>query len=100
MAHDWYVFGSMPRLPPSHFRRPNAAANQTDCLLGSTGRVAEQMGNLEHALSAYENALRHNSHSLPGLTQVAGIARIKENYGKVRALSPTLSLARLRISGG
>ena len=45
------------------------------------------MGNLEHALSAYENALRHNSHSLPGLTQVAGIARIKENYGKVRALS-------------
>ncbi len=42
------------------------------------------MGNLEHALSAYENALRHNSHSLPGLTQVAGIARIKENYPKVR----------------
>ena len=42
------------------------------------------MGNLEHALSAYEHALRHNSHSLPGLTQVAGIARIKENYPKVR----------------
>ncbi|KAJ2979603.1 hypothetical protein NUW54_g11118 [Trametes sanguinea] len=40
------------------------------------------MGNLEHALSAYENALRHNSHSLSGLTQVAGIARIKENYPK------------------
>lgn len=48
------------------------------------GRVAEQMGNLEHALSAYENALRHNAMSLPGLTQVAGIARIKENYPKVR----------------
>lgn len=42
------------------------------------------MGNLEHALSAYENALRHNAMSLPGLTQVAGIARIKENYPKVR----------------
>lgn len=42
------------------------------------------MGNLEHALSAYENALRHNPRSLPGLTQVAGIARIKENYPKVR----------------
>ena len=51
--------------------------------IGSLGRVAEQMGNLEHALSAYEHALRHNSHSLPGLTQVAGIARIKENYPKV-----------------
>ncbi len=45
------------------------------------------MGNLEHALSAYENALRHNSHSLPGLTQVAGIARIKENYPKVSVRS-------------
>lgn len=41
------------------------------------------MGNLEHALSAYENALRHNPMSLAGLTQVAGIARIKENYPKV-----------------
>lgn len=42
------------------------------------------MGDLEHALSAYENALRHNPMSLSGLTQVAGIARIKENYPKVR----------------
>ncbi|KAI0825373.1 hypothetical protein BC628DRAFT_1374789 [Trametes gibbosa] len=57
-----------------------AAANEATWLM--IGRVAEQMGNLEHALSAYENALRHNSHSLSGLTQVAGIARIKENYPK------------------
>jgi hypothetical protein len=49
----------------------------------SLGRVAEQMGDLEHALSAYEHALRHNPMSLSGLTQVAGIARIKENYTKV-----------------
>lgn len=41
------------------------------------------MGNTEHALSAYENALRHNPDSLQGLTQVAGIARIKEDYQKV-----------------
>ncbi|XP_006454818.1 hypothetical protein AGABI2DRAFT_190053 [Agaricus bisporus var. bisporus H97] len=40
------------------------------------------MGDLEHALSAYEHALRHNPMSLSGLTQVAGIARIKENYAK------------------
>ena len=52
------------------------------------------MGNLEHALSAYEHALRHNSHSLPGLTQVAGIARIKENYPKVR-VSPNSIQRRL-----
>ncbi|KAL4254529.1 hypothetical protein ABKN59_003203 [Abortiporus biennis] len=57
-----------------------AQANEQTWLL--IGRVAEQMGNLEQALSAYENALRHNPMSLPGLTQVAGIARIKENYPK------------------
>ncbi|KAF9808700.1 hypothetical protein IEO21_07787 [Rhodonia placenta] len=57
-----------------------AHANEQTWLL--IGRVAEQMGNLEHALSAYENALRHNPMSLSGLTQVAGIARIKENYPK------------------
>jgi cytochrome c-type biogenesis protein CcmH/NrfG len=44
------------------------------------------MGDLEHALSAYENALRHNPSSVSGLTQVAGIARIKENYPKVNFL--------------
>jgi hypothetical protein len=41
------------------------------------------MNDHDHALMAYENALRHNPMSLPGLTQVAGIARIKENYPKV-----------------
>ncbi|KIJ21344.1 hypothetical protein PAXINDRAFT_104349 [Paxillus involutus ATCC 200175] len=57
-----------------------AVANEQTWLL--IGRVAEQMGDLEHAITAYENALRHNPMSLPGLTQVAGIARIKENYPK------------------
>ena len=52
-----------------------------------TGSVAEQMGDLEHAATAYENALRHNPMSIPGLTQVAGIARIKENYPMVRSFS-------------
>jgi hypothetical protein len=41
------------------------------------------MNNLEHALSAYENALRHNPNSLTGLIQVAAISRIKEDYQKV-----------------
>ncbi len=50
------------------------------------------MGDLEHALSAYENALRHNPTSVSGLTQVAGIARIKENYPKVNFfICPCLS---------
>jgi hypothetical protein len=85
---------------PSIIQKLNTANEQTWLLIGEflfslfsfslfligvppTGRVAEQMGDLEHALSAYENALRHNPMSLSGLTQVAGIARIKENYPKV-----------------
>ncbi|KIM48458.1 hypothetical protein M413DRAFT_61592 [Hebeloma cylindrosporum] len=65
--------------PPSIIHKLNTANEQTWLLIG---RVAEQMGDLEHALSAYENALRHNPTSVSGLTQVAGIARIKENYPK------------------
>ena len=47
----------------------------------STGTVAEGIGDLDRALSAYENALRHNPHSLVGLQQVAGIARPTELHG-------------------
>ncbi|KAG5732078.1 General transcriptional corepressor ssn6 [Termitomyces sp. T112] len=66
-----------PASTPSVIHKLNLANEQTWLLIG---RVAEQMGDLEHALTAYENALRHNSMSLSGLTQVAGIFRIKENY--------------------
>ncbi|KXN84804.1 General transcriptional corepressor ssn6 [Leucoagaricus sp. SymC.cos] len=65
---------------PSTLVHKLAVANEQTWLL--IGGIAEQMGDLEHALSAYENALRHNPMSMSGLTQVAGIARIKENYPK------------------
>lgn len=67
----------------SYWQVPHSSVSGPVVLTRHPGRVAEQMGDLEHALSAYENALRHNPMSLPGLTQVAGIARIKENYPKV-----------------
>jgi hypothetical protein len=41
------------------------------------------MGDLDHAMSCYEHALRHNSSSISAITQVAGIARVRENYPKV-----------------
>ncbi|KAG6891008.1 hypothetical protein C0992_011285 [Termitomyces sp. T32_za158] len=66
-----------PSSTPAVLHKLNLANEQTWLLIG---RVAEQMGDLEHALTAYENALRHNPMSLSGLTQVAGIFRIKENY--------------------
>ncbi|KAI0063142.1 TPR-like protein, partial [Artomyces pyxidatus] len=65
-----------PHVPPT-IQKLVDANEQTWLVIG---HVAEQMGDLEHADTAYGNALRHNPLSIPGLTQVAGIARIKENY--------------------
>ena len=56
-----------------------------------TGQVSEQMGDLDRAQGAYEHALRHNSLSIPALTQVASIARIREHYPKVDMPLPPLS---------
>jgi len=92
------VPNGVPAASPALVHKLSVANEQTWLLIGKwhcsaefsvptfifdPGGVAEQMGDLEHALSAYENALRHNPMSLSGLTQVAGIARIKENYPKV-----------------
>ncbi|KAJ3884585.1 hypothetical protein GG344DRAFT_83816 [Lentinula edodes] len=46
------------------------------------GRLAEQMGDLNHALSAYEHALRHNPSSF-GLTRIADISKIRNVYPKL-----------------
>jgi glucose repression mediator protein len=47
------------------------------------GAVSEQLNDTDRANSAYENALRHNPLSVSALTQVAGIARVKEDFHKV-----------------
>jgi tetratricopeptide (TPR) repeat protein len=50
--------------------------------LSSPGAVSEQLSDTGRALVAYENALKHNPMSVSALTQVAGIARSKEEFGK------------------
>jgi glucose repression mediator protein len=47
-----------------------------------SGAVSEQLSDTTRALVAYENALRHNPMSVSALTQVAGIARSKEEFPK------------------
>jgi Tfp pilus assembly protein PilF len=54
------------------------------CSFVRAGRVAEQMNDLDRALQAYERALEHVPTSISAYTQAAGIARVKENYPKVR----------------
>ncbi|RKP01410.1 hypothetical protein CXG81DRAFT_12034, partial [Caulochytrium protostelioides] len=46
------------------------------------GTLAELMNDADHALSAYENALRHNPDSIPALTQIASLYRSREQYDK------------------
>lgn len=57
-----------------------AQANEQTWLL--IGAVSEQLQDSDRALNAYENALRHNPISVSALTQVAGIARGREEFGK------------------
>ena len=51
------------------------------------GAVSEQLNDTDRANAAYEHALRHNPTSVSALTQVAGMARVKEDFHKV-CLSP------------
>lgn len=48
------------------------------------GAVSEQLNDTDRANAAYEHALRHNPTSVSALTQVAGMARVKEDFHKVR----------------
>lgn len=57
-----------------------AQANEQTWLL--IGAVSEQFSDTNKALTAYEHALRHNPMSVSALTQVAGIARSKEEFPK------------------
>ncbi len=54
----------------------------TSTIDAPSGAVSEQLSDTDRALAAYENALRHNPMSVSALTQVGGIARGKEDFGK------------------
>lgn len=78
--------------PASSFSTPSPVIQELNSanehIWLTIGRLAEQMGDLTHALSAYEHALRHNPSSV-GLTRIAGISKIKNVYPKVNLLSPS-----------
>lgn len=48
------------------------------------GNLYEQMNDPDRAENAYEHALRHNPESERALTQVASIARSRDDFPKVR----------------
>ena len=84
-------FAEFALLPMSH-RPPQSTLNTQSILQKLStaneetwlliGRCAQQLSSLDQALTAYENALRHNPRSLPGLSKLAEINRIKKNYSE------------------
>ena len=51
-------------------------------LLTNLGNVSELMGDLDGAISAYEQALRHNQYSITAMNSISTIFRTKENFPK------------------
>ncbi|KAG8899839.1 glucose repression mediator protein [Tulasnella sp. 408] len=70
-ARSGFTSASLQRLAQSN--------EETWILLGN---LAEQMNDPDRAENAYENALRHNPESERALTQVASIARSRDDFGK------------------
>ena len=48
----------------------------------SVGNLTELMGDLENAVSAYEQALRHNQYSIPAMSAIASVLRTREQFPK------------------
>ncbi|KAG5513919.1 hypothetical protein PMAC_000541 [Pneumocystis sp. 'macacae'] len=46
------------------------------------GRLAEQMGEYDRALSSYESALRQNPYSIGAMLQIASLFRANEQFGR------------------
>lgn len=94
LSSFWILTLPSPLLPLLFHSRPSLRLHlctslfaTLSCASPRTGAVAEQFSDFDRALAAYEHALRHNPQSVSALTQVAGIARAKEDFPKVSFLS-------------
>ena len=54
-------------------------ATDIDC---DTGNLTELMGDLDGAINAYEQALRHNTWSVPAMNAISSILRTREQFPK------------------
>ncbi len=51
-----------------------------ESLMLSSGSLTELMGDLDGAMTAYEQALRHNQYSIQAMNAISLILRTKENF--------------------
>lgn len=64
----------------SRTRRPFSKATAADRF--RTGNLTEMIGDLDGAMNAYEQALRHNQWSIPAMNAISCILRTKEQFPK------------------
>ena len=76
MGSDWYV----PRSLVHHM--PGDSAWHRVLTYVDEGALAELMGNLEDAMSAYEHALRANPNSIPAMNAISLVLRTREEFSK------------------
>ena len=100
-----------PKITPQHMSQLNEAVwLQIGKLLGEAyqttmtilthcaGNLAELMNDLDGAVSAYEQALRHNQYSIQAMNAVSCILRTKENFP--RAVEYLQAILKLDASNG
>ncbi|KAI8826158.1 uncharacterized protein EV422DRAFT_155897 [Fimicolochytrium jonesii] len=68
--------------PPSYLPVIHKLSQNDEAAWIQIGSVAETMGDLDRAMHAYEEALRHNPHSTKALTQAAALCRTREQFSK------------------
>lgn len=56
------------------------------------------MGNLDEAMSAYEQALRANSRSIPAMNAISSILRAQEHFHK--AVEYLQNILKLEVNNG
>lgn len=66
--------------PPMTTAQKLAALNEQVWI--QIGSLTELMGDLDGAMHAYEQALRHNQWSIPAMNAISGILRAKEQFPK------------------
>ena len=62
------------------------------------GNLTELMGDLDGAIVAYEQALRHNQFSIPSMNAISCILRTKENFPK--AVEYLQAIVKLEANNG
>ena len=62
------------------------------------GNLTEIMGDLDGAINAFEQALRHNQYSIPAMNAISCILRTKENFP--RAVEYLQAIVKLESNNG